>query len=108
MTEPILMRVEAEMLPSLITAYERAATDMVPLLEDLRRNGRVEVAWTNDPHTATIRGNFNQWAMDAPDSVYASLALYRNRLEDVVNQLHAMHAAYTAAESTATDGVRLP
>ncbi len=105
MPEPILMRVEAGALPSLIAAYQNALNDMTPLLADLDRNGRVAVAWTNDPHTATIRGNFNQWAMDAPDSVYASLVLYKERLADVVSQLHAMHAAYTGAEATATEGL---
>ena len=108
MAEPTgaLLRVAPHKLPDLITAYTNASTKMTPLLNNLLRRGRVPEPWTHDPHSENLQWTFNQWAVDAPDSVYNSLVLYQQELDNVVVNLRAMHAEYERTENGVTASMK--
>ena len=108
MTEPstAILRVGPDQLPDLITAYDTASDKMRSVLQNVLRRGRVPEPWTHDPHSENLQWTFNQWAVDAPDSVYNSLVLYQQELVKVAANLRAMHAEYERTENGVTASMK--
>ena len=93
-----VLRVEPHMLPGLILAYRRAAEDMRALLEDVRRRGRIEVPWTQDPVSVAMAEHYNEVVMDGEYSTYAALRQYEQELLHIVTTLTQMDTDYRRTE----------
>jgi hypothetical protein len=102
-----VLRLEPQMLPGLITAYDSALGELDPLMNDLHRRGRLPRAWTEDPVTEQITTQFNEHSVDGAHSAYAALRLYEQELRHVLDALRRMDADYRGTDDSAAALMRL-
>lgn len=92
------MRLEPDMLPGLIAAYDQAALDMMNLLMSVRDRLRLPEPWTPDVVSTAMFDHYNHEVVDSDHSTYAALRRYEQELRNIGRNLRQMQADYQRTE----------
>lgn len=96
-----IVRVELRRLSALAEAYERAATDVADVVDQVTRQGRITEAWTQDRVSTGMWEHYNEVAVAGSFSSYRALMAFENELSQAARTLRQMHEDYRRTDEDA-------